>query len=407
MNTVKKGDIYESRSYDMILKALNSGQLGLIADQCRIFKKKGYYSARRKSDIIFDLTLEVWPPGSTRYTLLYIIECKNLSHKVRVDDVEEFHNKISQIAITGVHPKGVFVTNQGFQKGAYNMGESTGMMLIQLNYDDSYNILLHKIHRPRFIDEPDAYLSWDDAIQALLTTAFNEHSKVEGLRQLSSNEIEQKAKELINEFNPNISNYFKPVPFDELILYLEKKYGLRTHCNEPLGTDSNGHEILGSYKREEKRILIDPSIFGTLRFPFVFAHELGHFILHCNLKMNQKVYDTFSDSKFNFRLGKHTLENDKQWIEWQANKFAAALILPEISLKARVLWYQDKEGIRNKGTIYVDHQPVNQIDFNNIVTFLSGFFCVTKTSIIYRLKDIGVLTYATDTYKQLGNIDIY
>ena len=71
MNTTKKGDEFESRSYQLIKEAIDSGQLGLIANQCKIFSKKGYYSQKRKSEIIFDLTIEVWPPKAKRFTPLY------------------------------------------------------------------------------------------------------------------------------------------------------------------------------------------------------------------------------------------------------------------------------------------------------------------------------------------------
>jgi Zn-dependent peptidase ImmA (M78 family) len=79
--------------------------------------------------------------------------------------------------------------------------------------------------------------------------------------------------------------------------------------------------------------------------------------------MNQKVYESFKDSDYNFRTGKHDLKNDKNWIEWQANQFAASLILPSISFQVRLISYQAREGISHRGRVYVDHQRINQIDF--------------------------------------------
>ena len=122
--------------------------------------------------------------------------------------------------------------------------------------------------------------------------------------------------------------------------------------------------------------------------------------------MNRKVYDSFSDSEYNFRTGKHILKNEKNWIEWQANQFASCLILPTSSLMARVIWFQQKEGIPHKGRIYVDHQRVNQMDYSNTVSFLSTYFKVTKTNIIYRLNQIGILNFE-DGYQQIGNINAF
>uniref|UniRef100_UPI004048E6D8 ImmA/IrrE family metallo-endopeptidase n=1 Tax=Roseivirga sp. TaxID=1964215 RepID=UPI004048E6D8 len=402
MNTTKKGDEFEDQSYALIKQAIQSGQLGLIANQCKIFKKKGYYSEKRKGEIIFDLTIEVWPPNAQRFVLLYIIECKGLAHNVPVDDIEEFSHKIDQIS--ELNTKGVFVTNRGFQKSAFNLAESSGMMLIQLNFDEKHKILLHKIHRNESKNEYKQ--QWDHLIETLLTEAFNEQTKIVGLQQFSSEQLEKKSKEVLNDFNPNILNYFMPIPIDDLIQHLKEKYQLTTDFDSSLSKNAKGQDILGYFNREENKIYIDNSLQDTERFPFILAHEIGHFFLHRDLKMNQKVYDSFSDSAYNFRIGKHLLKNDKNWIEWQANYFGACLILPTTSLFARVMWFQEREGIPHKGRIYVDHQRVNQIDFSNTVSFLSSYFNVTKTNIIYRLKQIGILTFE-DGVQQIGNVHIF
>ncbi len=403
MNTTKKGDEFEDRSYDLINRTVSSGELGLISSHCKVFRKKGYYSERRKSEIKFDLTIEVWPPSAERYTLLYIIECKNYSHNVPVDDIEEFHNKIEQVS--GVNVKGVFVTNIGFQKGAYNIADSIGMMLIQLNYDESHRIILHKIRRSESDERP--HENWDLTIEKILFEVFNKNTKILGLKRLSSEKINSISKDFLNEFNPDIINYYQSLPINDLIEYLRWKHQLTVEFSDTLGLDSRGNKVEAIYDREENRIHIDASLENTERFKFIFSHELGHFLLHQDLKMNQIAYNSFSDSQYNFRLGKHKLDNEKQWIEWQANHFAACLILPATSLRARLILFQDKKGIRNQGTIYYDHQPINRIDFGKTITFLSNFFKVTATNVKYRLEELGILTYGMDTFKQVGNINIF
>ncbi len=97
MNTVEKGDLFENLSYNIINDNLSQGKLGLIPAYCRVFQKKGYYSASRLSDIIFDISIEVWLPGADTYSLLYLIECKNYSTNVPVNKIEDFHSKIQQV----------------------------------------------------------------------------------------------------------------------------------------------------------------------------------------------------------------------------------------------------------------------------------------------------------------------
>ncbi|MEJ7684439.1 MAG: hypothetical protein WKG06_42655 [Segetibacter sp.] len=59
----------------------------------KVFKKKAYYSSKREKDIIFDVTIETTLPNADKYSILTIIECKNLNKKVTVDDIEEFGSK--------------------------------------------------------------------------------------------------------------------------------------------------------------------------------------------------------------------------------------------------------------------------------------------------------------------------
>ena len=103
-----------------------------------------------------------------------------------------------------------------------------------------------------------------------------------------------------------------------------------------------------------------------LRELYLLSHEFGHFILHQRLKIGQIEYDNFKDSKYNFKTGRHELVNPKNWIEWQANYFASALILPQNTFLARLYWVQDRLEMR-RGKIYIDSQRVNRSGFYKVV----------------------------------------
>ena len=113
--------------------------------------------------------------------------------------------------------------------------------------------------------------------------------------------------------------------------------------------------------------------------------------------MNQIVYDNFKDSQHNIFTQQYEIKNDKNWIEWQANCFAASILMPHISVVARLIQIQNKIGVnRNLGTIYIDHQIDNKKDFHTYIDGLSDFFETSKQSIEYRLKSLEILKYPKD-----------
>lgn len=131
MNTVKKGDEFEEKCHSLIFKAINNYDLSILPAHCQVFKKKKYFSEKRKKDIIFDLSIEVKSPNSKRPTLLFIIECKDYATKsIPVDDLEEFDSKID--GIKGVQTKGVFISSKSFQSGSIDIAETMGILI--MNY---------------------------------------------------------------------------------------------------------------------------------------------------------------------------------------------------------------------------------------------------------------------------------
>lgn len=150
MNTVEKGDRFEDKVFSSIKDLVDSGFLGLNPDCCRLYQKKGYYSKDRDSDIIVDISIEIWMPGANKWSMLWVCECKDYSKSVAVDDVEEFKAKLNQVA--GVNVKGLFTTSSAFQKGALNYSRSNGIGLLRLLPDDQIDFLLYQM-TPDMFDE--------------------------------------------------------------------------------------------------------------------------------------------------------------------------------------------------------------------------------------------------------------
>ncbi|MFC4738577.1 ImmA/IrrE family metallo-endopeptidase [Flavobacterium ponti] len=380
MNTVKIGDDFEKKSYYIIENALNNKELGLIPEYCKVFRKKGYYSSRRKKEIVFDLSIEVTPPNADKPTLLYLIECKNYSSSIPVDDVALFAKYISEVHDYTI--KGVFITNNKLQSGAIEEIISHGMMLIEVD-NENYNIVHYKNEK-----QENKQNDFDKTILAAIQKALLP-TKIEGLNKLSSKQIDTIASNLIKEFNPNILNYALLTPLNQILDFLGSKYNLTFKYSDL--HDELSNKILGYFDSEKNEIIINFKVKDTPREPFILAHEIGHFILHKNLKVNKVVYNNFKDTSFNFFEQSYVLRNPKNWIEWQANCFASSLLMPELSFRAILILNQKDLGISKAGKIFLDNQECNKSDYRELIKRLSSHFNVSKLSVEYRLNDLKLI----------------
>jgi len=104
----------------------------------------------------------------------------------------------------------------------------------------------------------------------------------------------------------------------------------------------------------------------TPRKRFTIAHEIGHFCLHGN-----KNGGFIDDKKSMSRTGSYW---DK--LEYEANKFAAELLMPEDMLIDKAIELFDKKEIISE-TIFIAK--------------MSNIFCVSNAAMEYRLTNIGIL----------------
>lgn len=66
-----------------------------------------------------------------RPSIIIVIECKDYSNGIPVDDVEEFHAKLQQIGADNT--KGIIITKNGcFQRSAVSYAESKGIALARI-----------------------------------------------------------------------------------------------------------------------------------------------------------------------------------------------------------------------------------------------------------------------------------
>ena len=139
MNTTNKGDIFEEHVFHTLKEMLEKDELPVNGKYCKIYKKKGYFSSKRKSDIIFDISIECTLPGETSPTIYLVVECKDYSHAVPVNDLEEFHSKVLQV--TGLNVKALFFTTNVLQIGALNYAVSSGIRVMRIRQEGKREVL--------------------------------------------------------------------------------------------------------------------------------------------------------------------------------------------------------------------------------------------------------------------------
>jgi len=217
--------------------------------------------------------------------------------------------------------------------------------------------------------------------------------RIEGRQILSAEFIEMRSEQLLTHFNPNIFDQVKATPLMDLADFLTQRHQVIFHFEEHLGFSENGARILGAFNLKKRVIIVDSSLKADEhKFNFTLAHELGHLALHRNLKI---VYDDESDGSsdtINERIGssKH-FKTEADWIEWQANYYASALLMPKQTFISGLIFHQRQLGISRVGKIFLDDQRRNQSDYRQLISMLSTFFKVSQTAVEIRLSKLGLV----------------
>ncbi len=391
MNTVKKGDILEKNAIPIIEKYINEGYFG-PKEYINLFKKKKYPTKVRAGFVEFDLSVEFKLPHLDKPSLIYFIECKNHKGRLPSDQVKKFKSDIDEVK--GYNVKGILISATMLQKGGYDFAEAYGIMvLIGVNVEN-HKIILPRTSLPKeaklpFIKDSINETILDEGIlliekqidKSILTAFLESLSNVSfGIDKLSKEQITKFSELELNKINPKCIKEAEGINTKTLIEFIKKEYNIEVNYTQ------KNHD-LGTIDLENKIISINKSIRGTNRELFVLCHEFGHFKLHYNLAINNATYNSFSDTIQTFRRENYKLNNPKQWTEWQANYFAATLIVPETSIICLLSQNQRRIGI-HEGKLRLSDS--NRKDIFKIIKSLAYYFNCSQTIIILRLKEIGL-----------------
>ena len=402
--STEKGLKLENQIFDLVSKLLQEDNFIVPKKSSEVFQRKGYYSSKREKEIIFDVTIETTLPGADKYSILTIIECKNLNRKVSVDDIEEFGSKINQI---GEHnTKGIVITTHSFQESALKIAQKEGIALIRLNSNNKFKWINYRKEKQRntLINEQeltDEGLTSEPFVCKIgnkritnFADLFLELSIIDYFADSKEFiEVPYISDEKINNIVDKLYGYnlydISSLNIDKTISFLKEKYDVNFIFDTE---DNDGY--LGKIEfnplciKIAKRSRLDDN-----RWRFTLAHEIGHLILHSKLLKDRlaEMEDDEESLFFNFIQSKSNLDR----FELQANLFASTLLLPEKILIPRIATVFKEYRIHKK-QLFLDHQPVNRSEVFSILHKLSGEFQISVEALRIRLIKLNLLVDQTD-----------
>ena len=161
---------------------------------------------------------------------------------------------------------------------------------------------------------------------------------------LKNSTIEKESKKLLGDFNNKAGHKLSaPIPVFDIIEYLGHDVDFR---KDGIYEDKN---LLGGTIIDQKTIEINENLSDHEgRMNFTAAHEVGHIILHVPF-YNAKHGKDVSEHKIISRKDGGFEGTKKEPEEWQADKFAAFLLMPsELIKKAFFKNYKRPVNIRKR-----------------------------------------------------------
>ena len=237
---------------------------------------------------------------------------------------------------------------------------------------------------------------------------LNYAMKTNGLPILSKDDIEELAARVLHSFAPSVLSHPKAVDIDMIAydnLFLTVKNHRLSSDASILGitvfNDIEERADLNEYCNIDIElplpagtIVIDSSLTSYNNQPrrrYTLAHECAHWILH-------RTYHSPNNQQYKFRkqrlpyivcrdtsieIKRYTFTTDSDWLEWQADTLAAALLMPYNTFKAYAQQY-----------IYFDKRRYLSIvsyEYIEIIEDVANRFKVSKRAAEIRLMNMGLI----------------
>jgi len=429
MNSTSVGDWLEERVYEYFARLIAEGVFFSPAQRCKLYRKKGYYSEKRQANIVFDVAIELWMPEAPTYSILILVECKNYKHAVPVDDLEEFWAKVEQVR----GGKGIVVSTAELQRGALNFARSSNIGYVRFVAEDNLKWVLHRAPSwylsasqelspykvERALLEPNLHPgiydvfaiiggkftnSWRELIGRLVgEEVLGDLGGLELLSgQLGGPSVEFLSKEFIRGKAESVLSCIDyeagAVRLDLVAEHERKVSGLAVVESAGVGGLSSKIDFL------RNQICVEGGLHGLdERGRFTLAHEFGHFYLMHDRYLAREGCDQLDvdlDSPVELKV------QDVSRMEWQANYFAACLLLPAAQLIASFYDAIDQIGLYDKGhgPLFLDDQACNYESYFYVADLIKKHYQVSRLAVKYRLQDLGLLNDVRG--KRVGKIGV-
>ncbi|MBE7368019.1 ImmA/IrrE family metallo-endopeptidase [Ramlibacter pallidus] len=432
-STHAKGNSLERRIRDLFQSEIDADRFWAKKQNCKVFWKKGYFSKDRGTEIVFDVAIELYLPGARDYSCLVLIECKNYSHSVPVDDAEEFFAKVQQVAAANV--KAVIASTASFQHGTREFAKSKGMGLVRYFGPEDFKWELkrspsasaqttpaddaelvgsalsvdtfHSLAFDLYLQSPvrDTNSLWDFFEDLVLDSALtkdqarrvaNRRSKLSSqIPFYDKDELESKAADILAALDYSGGE----VDLDSLCERESALTGLKVERGVAAPASTASAPVLG-------RITFDPPLIQVFavgsphrgRDRFTLAHELSQHLLNHGRFL---VRESCDDKDFELQRSPAFEGADVARMEFQANFLAAGLLMPRTHVAEdfqRVVRALDIPN-RGYGPLYVDNQPCNLQSFDSVTGGLMQRYGVSRSAVKIRLESLGLLR---DARRPLG-----
>ena len=216
---------------------------------------------------------------------------------------------------------------------------------------------------------------------------------------ISKEKLALKAMDLMEAFQEMAGYSVRPpIPVEDII---ERSLGLRL-LYEDLEKVFGSKDVLGATYVESGVICINERLFehsSEGRLVFTCAHEAGHWVLHRRYVDVEETHNSKSEAIV------CNLKNAKAPIEWQADYFAACLLMPEKETREAFQKVcgpepvvinnvrSSVEGEYRSAEPFVEQWPL----IAAAMCESGGFSNVSKQAMVIRLQDLGLLINKTST----------
>ena len=241
---------------------------------------------------------------------------------------------------------------------------------------------------------------------------------------MNDTDIAASASRLRWDFQQGTGASFPPVSPEAIIWdFLDSRDRLSLDTETPLGFNEQGLPIAGKMVVTEDEggiIRIDPQIANSVLYPFTLAHEIGHWILHRRLVLQARqqlaLFGEFPSETVTLTRSLQGSRGKLPPEEWQANRFAAHLLMPAELLREEFLkrfreplcyenWH---DGNKSAKTLFSDvnafatHLASKSFRQGSDETpALTTTFSVSKAAMAIQLEELGLVTATAPALERL------